>query len=191
MSLVMTPLVKVVINVCKIPVDNKLLMIKRTGQADAPILVSINNRVTNFLAMAFEDITNIHSMNSWVEKFHRYSEKHFEKYLLIKPTSISWRQIIDAYESSSRNAINKEDIRINWLQCTQKNKSNALKSVIVNQNSRPNLRSRINMYKSLMRKRIPNKYTSQIQPDEQLTAIGNGKHLDNLFTVDPHSKPQK
>ena len=123
-----------------------------TNQRNAPVLVAINSRTINFVAMAIEDITKIHSTNSYMEKLHRFSEKHLVKYLLKNPTTLSKRQILESYESSCKNAINNPGTRIDWLKCTQKRPLQELKSVKIGDGH--SLNNALNRYKSIFNKKI-------------------------------------
>lgn len=156
--LIFSSTVKLIVKIFKITTDNTLL----TNQRNAPILVAINNRTMNFVAMAFEDITKIHSMNSRMEKLHRFSERYLAKYLLKNPTTtISKRQILDSYERSCKNAINNPGTRIDWLKCSQKKQLNELRSVKVNENY--SLNSAFNRYKAILNRKTHCKNSNKNQ----------------------------
>lgn len=61
-GLIMTPTVKLLVKLFKIPTDNRLW----TNQRNAPVLVAINARTMNLVTMAIEEITQIRSTNKLV-----------------------------------------------------------------------------------------------------------------------------
>lgn len=76
----------------------KLLGIRLETEEDVILFEVTTNRVIQFTTRAMEDITGLRSTNTWLEKFHTFSEHYLMSVLVRDKRGISSVEVVDAYE---------------------------------------------------------------------------------------------